>query len=97
GKEIKSFNTGLNNAWLDVMANGRIIMATNGGNSISEYNSDGKLILQLNVQQVSMVTGLPNGNFLLSSNATNRMWEMNRNGKTVWEYQTQGPFRARGR
>ena len=97
GKEVKSFNTGLNNAWLDVTANGKIIMATNGGNRIHEYNFDGKLLLQRDVQQLSMVTGLPNGNFLIASNATNRMWEMNRKGKTVWEYQTQGPFRARGR
>jgi hypothetical protein len=97
GKEVKSFNTGLGNAWLDVMENGRIIMATNGSNSISEYNFDGKLMLQMNVQSVSMVTGLPNGNFLLASNAINKAWEMDRKGKTVWEYQTQGPFRARGR
>ena len=97
GKEIKSFNTGLNNAWLDVMANGRIIMATNGGNQINEYNADGKLVLQLPVQQVSMVTGLPNGNFLVASNGLNRMWEMDRKGKMIWEYQGQGPFRARGR
>jgi len=80
-----------------VTANGKIIMATNGGNRIHEYNFDGKLLLQRDVQQLSMVTGLPNGNFLIASNATNRMWEMNRKGKTVWEYQTQGPFRARGR
>jgi hypothetical protein len=98
GKEIKSFTTGINNGWLDVMANGRIITAQNGGNKVAEYNFDGKLILELNVQQaVSMVTGLPNGNFLLASNNTNRTWEMDRKGKTVWEYQSQGPFRARGR
>jgi HEAT repeat protein len=97
GKELKSFTTGRGNAWLDVTANGRIIMATNGGNKIAEYNTDGKLLVELDVQQVSMVTGLPNGSFLVASHNTGRVFELDRKGKTIWEYHTQGPFRARAR
>jgi hypothetical protein len=97
GKEIKSFNTGLGNAWLDVTPTGKIIMATNSSNNIREYDAEGKLLLDLPVQQVSMVTGLPSGNFLVSAHSLGRMYEMDRKGKTVWEYRTNGPFRARGR
>jgi HEAT repeat protein len=97
GKQVKSFTTGRGNAWLDVTPNGRIIMATNGGNKVAEYNADGKLALELDVQQVSMVTGLPNGNFLVASHNGGRMYEMDRRGRSLWEFRTQGPFRARGR
>jgi hypothetical protein len=82
---------------MDLLPNGRILLAQNGGNKVGEYDPDGKLILELDVQQVSMVTGLPNGNFLAASHSTGRVVEMDRKGKVLWEYRTQGPFRARGR
>ena len=97
GKQLKSFNTNRNNAWIDVLANGRVIAAQNGGNQIAEYDADGKLLVELNVNQVSMVTGLPSGNFLVACHSLGKMMEMDRKGKVLWEYQTQGPFRARGR
>ena len=97
GKQLNSFTTGRGNAWLDVPANGKIIMAQNGGNKIAEYDAQGKLLLELDVQQVSMVTGLANGNFLVACHSANRMFEMDRRGKAVWEYNTRGPFGARGR
>jgi HEAT repeat protein len=97
GKELKSFQTNRGNAWMDLMPNGRILLAQNGGNKVAEYDPDGKLILELDVQQVSMVTGLPNGNVLMASHSTGRVAEMDRKGKVLWEYRTQNPFRARGR
>jgi HEAT repeat protein len=97
GKELKSFLTNRNNAWMDLLPNGRILLAQNGGNKVAEYDPDGKLLLELDVQQVSMVTGLPNGNFLAASHSSGRVVEMDRKGKVLWEYRTQGPFRARGR
>ena len=97
GKQLKSFNTGRGNAWMDLLPNGRILLAQNGGNKVAEYDPDGKLLLELDVPQVSMVTGLPNGNFLAASHNTGRVVEMDRKGKVIWEYRTQGPFRARGR
>jgi len=97
GKQLKSFNTNRGNAWLDVLPNGRILVAQNGGNKVAEYDPDGKLLLELDVQQVSMATGLPNGNILVACHSMGRMMEMDRKGKVIWEYKTQGPFRARGR
>src|SRR5262249_36760317 len=61
GKQLKSFNTNRGNAWMDLLPNGRILLATNGGNKVAEYDPDGKLLLELDVQQISTVTGLPNG------------------------------------
>jgi len=82
---------------MDLLPNGRILVAQNGGNKVAEYDPDGKLLLELDVQQVSMATGLPNGNFLVACHSLGRMMEMDRKGKVLWEYKTQGPFRARGR
>lgn len=97
GKQLKSFNTNRNNAWMDMQPNGRILLAQNGGNQIAEYDPDGKLLLQLTVNQVSTVTGLPNGNIMAASHSTGRIMELDRKGRVVWEYATPGPFRARGR
>jgi HEAT repeat protein len=97
GNELKFFQTNRNNAWMDLTPSGRILLAQNGGNTLGEYDADGKLILELNVQQVSMVTGLPNGNFLMASHSMGRVVETDHKGKVIWEHRTQGPFRARGR
>jgi hypothetical protein len=98
GNQLKSFNTNRNNAYMDLLPNGRILLAQNGGNSICEYDQNGKLHLELNAPNVSAVTGLPNGNILVASYNTNRVMEMDRKGKIVWEYTTgQNPWRARGR
>ena len=97
GKQLKFFDTNRGNAWMDLLPNGRILLSQNGGNMISEYDTDGKLHLQLDVPNVSMATGLPNGNFLVCCNQGGRVIEMNRKGVVVWEYRSQSPFRARGR
>jgi hypothetical protein len=97
GKQLKSFNTNRGNAWMDLLANGNILIATNGSNNIAEYDANGKLILDINFPQVSMATGLPNGNVLAASHSTGRVVELDRRGRVIWEYKTQGPFRARGR
>jgi HEAT repeat protein len=97
GKELKSFHANRNNAWMDLLPNGRILLAQNGSNKAGEYDSDGKLLLDLDAPQVTVATGLPNGNFLIASHSTGRVMEMDRKGKVLWEYRTQGPWRARGR
>ena len=97
GKQLKFFDTNRGNAWMDLLPNGRILLSQNGGNMISEYDTDGKLHLQLDIPNVSMATGLPNGNFLVCCNQGGRVIEMNRKGVVVWEYRSQSPFRARGR
>lgn len=97
GKLLKSFSTNRGNAWIDLLPNGRILATQNGGNKVAEYDADGKLLLELDVPNVSTATGLPNGNMLVSSHNLGRVFEMDRRGRVVWEYKTQGPFRARGR
>jgi hypothetical protein len=97
GKQLKAFNTNRGNAWIDVQANGRILVAQNGGNKVAEFDADGKMLLEIDVPQVSTVTGLPNGNILAACHGFGRVVEVDRKGKVIWEYRTQGPFRARGR
>jgi hypothetical protein len=97
GKQLKSFNTNIGGAYMDLLPNGRILISQNGGNRIAEYDPDGKLLLDLNFPSVSGISGLPNGNVLVASNTTGRVAELDRKGKVIWQYQAQGPFRARGR
>lgn len=97
GKQLKVFNTGMGNAWLDVTPAGKIIMATNSSNMFREYDMEGKQLVELNHNNISMVTGLPNGNFLVACHGSGQVVEMDRKGKVLWEHRMQGPFRARGR
>jgi HEAT repeat protein len=97
GKLLKSFTTNRGNAWMDLTASGRIILTTNGGTKVAEYDPDGKLLLELNVNQVTAATGLPNGNLMVTSHPLGRVMEMDRKGKVLWEHKANGPFRGRGR
>jgi len=97
GKQLKSFATNRSNPWMDLLPNGRILIATNGGTKIAEYDANGKMHLELDVPQITTACGLPNGNVLASCHNTGRVMEIDRRGKILWEYKAPNPFRARPR
>jgi HEAT repeat protein len=97
GKQLKTFPTGRSNPWMDLLPNGRILIATNGGTKVAEYDMNGKMHLELDVPQITTVCGLPNGNVLASCHNTGRVIELDRKGKILWEYKAPNPFRARPR
>jgi HEAT repeat protein len=101
GKEVKGFQTGRGGGWtsgIDLLANGRILVAQPNRNKVVEYDGDGKQLLEVDAPQVTTATGLPNGNILVASYGTQRVFEVDRKGKVVWEHKgTASIFRARRR
>jgi HEAT repeat protein len=97
GKQLKSFTTNRSNPWMDLLPSGKILVATNGGTKIAEYDANGKMLMELDVPQITTACGLPNGNVLASCHNTGRIMELDRRGKILWEYKAPNPFRARPR
>ncbi len=97
GKQLKSFATNRSNPWMDLLPNGRILIATNGGTKVAEYDPTGKMLLELDIPQITTACGLPNGNIVASCHNTGRVIEVDRKGKILWEYKAANPFRARPR
>jgi HEAT repeat protein len=101
GKEIKSFNIGNGGVqWGggDVTEKGHVIVPQWQFNKVVEYNRDGKVVWEANVQWPNTVHRLPNGNTLVASQNNNKVTELDKAGKVVKERQCNGnPFRIRGR
>jgi HEAT repeat protein len=101
GKQLKMFASGHDQSSLggiDLLPNGRILIARWGQGKVAEYDREGKLLLELNAPQAQTASALPNGHILVASQNTRRVYEMDRAGKIVWEHKNPGnPFRARRR
>jgi HEAT repeat protein/outer membrane protein assembly factor BamB len=101
GKQLKSFPLkypGTHVGCLDVLPDGRILIASNSAGKVMEYNRQGKLLCEWDVPNVTTPTGLPNGHILVSSQGGNRVAELDRKGKVIWERTNiPSPYRARRR
>jgi HEAT repeat protein len=100
GKTLRSFaiKHSINQmGCLDVLADGRILIASNGAGKVMEYDSQGKLLRELDAPGVTTATGLPNGHILVSSESGMRVVELDRAGKVVWERKNVKAYRARRR
>jgi HEAT repeat protein len=100
GKELKSFSVGNVNYYgcLEVLPNGRILVAQYNTNKIVEYNADGKSVWEATVQWPTSVSRLPNGHTLVACGDNQLVLELDRRGKKVWEHKTNGrPWRVRRR
>jgi hypothetical protein len=86
-KQIKSvnipFQRGNTIGGIEFYPGGRILIAD--GNTLKEYDANGKKIWEAAVQDPDCLQRLPNGNTLVASMGTNRIIEVNRAGKIVWE------------
>jgi len=101
GKQLKSFPSNRNAGWtsgIDLLQNGRILITQPDRNKVSEYDREGKMILEVDAPAATTATGLPNGHVLVASHGAQRAFEVDRSGKVVWEYKATGNiFRARRR
>lgn len=101
GKQLNQFVSNRNAMWtsgIDLMANGHILITQPNRNMVTEYDRNGKKIVEVNAPQVTTATALPNGHFLLASSNAQRAFEVDRGGKVVWEHKAGGNiFRARRR
>lgn len=102
GKQLKTFNSGRVGGWtsgVDLLPNGRILIAQPNNNKTVEFDPEGKVVMEFNTPQVTTATALPNGNILAASSNTRQVLEIDRRGKTVWTFNAGpgGAFRARRR
>jgi HEAT repeat protein len=94
GKELKSFPVGnVTLGGLEVLPNGRILIAQYQNNRVVEYDQEGKAVWEAAVMTPTSATRLPNGNTLVACTNNQQVLELDRTGKTVWEFKT-APQRA---
>jgi HEAT repeat protein/outer membrane protein assembly factor BamB len=101
GKTLKQFASNRQAGWtsgIDVLSNGHILITQPDRNKVAEYDTDGKLIVEVDAPMATTASGLPNGHFLIASHQAQRAFEVDRTGKVVWEHKVSGnAFRARRR
>jgi outer membrane protein assembly factor BamB len=99
GKELTSFAAGSSMySGLEVLPNGRVLVAHYGQNKVVEYDAGGKKIWEASVSSPWSATRLPNGHTLVACEAGQVVVELDRLGKVVWEYKTNArPLKARRR
>jgi HEAT repeat protein len=101
GKQLKSFASHRNAGWtsgIDLLSSGRVLITQPDRNKVAEYDTEGKMVLEVDAPLGTTATGLPNGHILVASHQGQRVFEVDRAGKTVWEFKAAGNiFRARRR
>lgn len=101
GKEVASFACGqlyTMGANIDPLPGGRFLVPLYRENRVVEYDRNGQVKWQAQVQYPTSAVRLPNGNTLVVSLTGQRVIEINRDGKEVWSHQCDGrPWRARRR
>jgi HEAT repeat protein len=91
GKELRSYQlpNGVGTYYIDISPKGSILLAQSWMNKVYDYDPDGKLVTEINVNQPWSAFRLPNGNTLVSTqNWPAKVLEVDKTGKTVWEHQT---------
>src|SRR5438552_1435401 len=75
---------------LDVQLIGedRLLVPHNGEGKVVEYDSKGKILWEVAIEEPVAATRLPNGNTLVTTMRQDRAVEFDRNGRQVWEYRT---------
>jgi HEAT repeat protein len=90
-KELSSFRVEIGKPLfggrIDVLPSGRVLVPHHLENKVVEYDSAGKVVWQVKVEQPITAVRLPNGNTLVTSMSQNRAVEFDRTGKEVWQYQ----------
>jgi hypothetical protein len=98
GKQLKSSRVS-SLQWygcgIEILANDRVLYPLYGQNKVVEYDADGKIVWEAQVQLPTSAIRLPNGNTLVASQQTQKVVEINKAGKVVHEYKgSQFPIRA---
>jgi outer membrane protein assembly factor BamB len=99
GKQLQSFFVGNPQTFggLDVLPNGRVLVAQFTNHKVVEYDGTGKAVWEAAVQSPTSAVRLANGRTLVASQNM-QVVELDRTGKVVWEHKTDGrPWRVRRR
>jgi len=98
GKQLKSSRVSALQWYgcgIDILPNDRVLYPLYGQNKVVEYDADGKIVWEAQVQLPTSAIRLPNGNTLVASQQTQKVVEVNKAGKVVHEYKgSQFPIRA---
>ena len=90
GKELSGFQvdlgTRLFGGRIHMTPNGRVLVPHNAENKVVEYDSAGKVVWQVTVDQPIAATRLPNGNTLVTSMTLNKAMEFDASGAEIWSY-----------
>jgi outer membrane protein assembly factor BamB len=101
GNVLKTFTAGqVTLAGLEVLPNGRVLIAHYSNNLVAEYDAEGTKVWEARLTQPSSATRLPNGNTLVAcTQGTQQVVEVDRAGNVVWEHKTtnQRPWKVRRR
>jgi len=100
GRELSSvqvrFTRGNTIGGVEFLPGNRVLIAD--GNTLKEYDANGKKLWEAAVQDPDCTQRLPNGNTLVACMGTSRIVELDRAGKVVWEMKVDGrPWLARRR
>ncbi len=91
-REVKGFSCGWVQMWgsMDVLPNGHVLVPQFNNSKVAEYDGDGKIVWQADVQWPTSVKRLPNGQTLVASLNTNQVLVLDRKGKVVWQHVGDG-------
>jgi HEAT repeat protein len=99
GREVGSFMAGQGMfGGMEMLTNGRILVAQFFNNRLAEYNAERKLLWEAAFASPNSACRLPNGHTLVASQNNQRVFEIDRGGKVVAELRTEArPVRVRRR
>jgi HEAT repeat protein len=93
GKELFSYEVSLGmrlfGGRIYMLPSGRVLIPHNAENKVVEYDSRGKAVWEVSIEQPVAAVRLPNGNTLVTTMTPARgVVEFDRNGQEVWTYHT---------
>jgi hypothetical protein len=89
-REVRSFGVALETSGgrIDVLPNGNVLVPEKDNNRVAEYDTNGRVVHQIAIDQPVAAIRLPNGNTLVTSMTQQRAVELTREGKEVWQYRS---------
>jgi hypothetical protein len=84
-----SLGTKLFGGRIEILPSGNVLIPHNGENKVVEYDSSGKEVWKINIDQPVAAVRLANGDTLVTTMTQNRAVEFDRGGNEVWEYRAK--------
>jgi hypothetical protein len=88
GKELQQFPVDVRTSGgrIDVLPNGHVLVPEKDRNRVAEYDGEGKIVWETEVDQPIAAVHMANSNILVTTMNDNHAVELDRAGKVVWEY-----------
>ncbi|MBY0521981.1 MAG: PQQ-binding-like beta-propeller repeat protein [Gemmataceae bacterium] len=88
GRTIMSFpvEVSTNGGRIEVLPSGRVLIPVMSLGKVIEFDSEGRAVWEVAIEEPVAAVRLPNGNTLVTTLNQNRAMEFDRAGKEVWQY-----------